>query len=104
MTPHTWSWLRGWAYRSQASTAVSERLPKRRGLSWRESASGIRGRPSTDAVGMSYRTSIVAALSILLISFSALVGQSARNEVPRHVLQQAATDFQAGKVSVAERE
>ncbi|MGA2606995.1 MAG: tetratricopeptide repeat protein [Terriglobia bacterium] len=53
---------------------------------------------------MSYRTNILAALVILLLSsFSALLGQSAENELPRNVLQQAASEFQTGKVSEAEQ-
>jgi tetratricopeptide (TPR) repeat protein len=50
---------------------------------------------------MSNRNSILAAGLILVFSFSPLLGQDA--QVPRSVLQQAASDFQAGRVSEAEQ-
>jgi len=45
--------------------------------------------------------SILAAVFILVSSFSPLLGQEA--QVPRNVLQKAAADFQQGKVSEAEQ-
>jgi len=47
------------------------------------------------------RTSILASLLVLLFSYTLLGGQDV--QVPRTVLQQAASDFQAGKVSEAEQ-
>jgi tetratricopeptide (TPR) repeat protein len=52
---------------------------------------------------MSCRTNILATLVIVLFPFSALMAQSGRNEVPRNVLQQAASEFQQGKVAEAEQ-
>ncbi|MGA3168508.1 MAG: tetratricopeptide repeat protein [Terriglobia bacterium] len=52
---------------------------------------------------MSYRTLINAILLELLFSFSLLLAQNARNEVPDNVLHQAAADFQQGNVFQAER-
>ena len=52
---------------------------------------------------MSHRRKILAALVIILLSFSALMAQRARNEVPRGALRQAASEFQHGKVTEAEQ-
>jgi Flp pilus assembly protein TadD len=48
---------------------------------------------------MSHRTIL---LVILLLPFSGRAGQNARNEVSRKVVQQAASEFQAGQASEAE--
>jgi tetratricopeptide (TPR) repeat protein len=52
---------------------------------------------------MSYRRKILAALVLILLSFSALMAQSRRNEVARSALQQAASEFQHDKVTEAEQ-